>query len=264
MAFQVPIGTQEERESGIVWPGRWNDATPYLTSYSLGYHTGADLNLNHPHWDADRHKEVRAMGPGQVTYARLYSTQYWGNIIVIDHGTVDGSPLFSRYGHVENIRVAANQMVNLGDHIADVGNGEGLFPYHLHFDISKTEILRTRPGHWPGTNISLVRAHYVNPQEWLQAHVGSGPGAGGAAVLPSFEVWYVIATLGLRVRRDHSRSATQVGSLLYGTRVSLGTARVDQETYTWGQISGGSFNGDWIAVGKTDLTEIYLSRNPPV
>ena len=97
MSFQAPIGSPEEIATGRIWPGRWVDATPYLTHYSYGYHTGADLNLNYPVWDADQHSDVYAMGEGKVTYAKLFSTQYWGNIIVIDHGTVDGMPLFSRY-----------------------------------------------------------------------------------------------------------------------------------------------------------------------
>ena len=270
MSFQAPIGTKAERESKIIWPGRWIDATPYLTSYPLGFHTGADLNLNYPHWDTDRDKPVYAIGAGRVTYAKLYSTLYWGNIIVIDHGMVDGKPLFSRYGHVDNLMVAPNDQVEMGDQIAEVGNGEGLFAYHLHFDISRTEILRSRPGHWPGTSLPLVREHYVDPKQWLLDHAGTAPGAGAgigtgaAAIMPGMEVWYVIATLGLRVRMGHGTSATQVGSLLYGNRVTLAAARVEANSYSWGQITGGSFNGDWIATGRSDRSEVFLSQNPPV
>ena len=111
MSFTAPIGSDEERKSGIIWPGKWFDVTPYLTHYAYGYHTGADLNLNYPHWDGDAHSAVYAMGDGVVTYAQLYSRKVWGNLIIIDHGIVDGKPLFSRYAHVENIQVAAGQSV---------------------------------------------------------------------------------------------------------------------------------------------------------
>ena len=262
MIFQSPVGSPPEIASGVIWPGRWFDATPYLSQYALGYHTGADLNLNYPHWDSDRHMKVFAMGKGKVTYAKLYSRQYWGNIIVIDHGMQENAPLFSRYGHVENLIVAEGDEVEAGQHIADVGNGEELFPYHLHFDISRTDILATKPSHWPGPSIQLVRVHYVDPKLWLQNHVGDG-------VQPIFiptntRVVYVTASVGLRVRQDHSTSSEQVGSLVYGTRVTIEEETVNDGPYIWGHISGGSHNGDWMALGRIDQSQLFVSPDPPI
>ena len=261
MSFTAPIGSVEERETGMIWPGRWVDVTGYDKLYDLGYHTGADLNLNHPHWDANAHSQVCAIGDGTVTFAQLFSPHEWGNIIVIDHGTVDGRPLFSRYAHVENISVSPNQSVSTGEPIAAVGNGEGLFPYHLHFDISLTAVLRSKPEHWPGFSRALVHEHYVNPQEWLQVHATDGTTNLNKLIA---QVYYVVATLGLRVRQDHSTSALQVGVLPFGSRVTIEDAEtVDQDSFKWGRISGGMFNGDWMAMGKSDQSETYLSRFPP-
>ena len=257
MSYQAPIGSPDEIATGKIWPGRWIDATPYLTHYSYGYHTGADLNLNYPVWDADQHSDVYAMGDGKVTYAKLFSTQYWGNIIVIDHGTVDGMPLFSRYGHVEEIKVAAGQVVTKDQKIAKVGNGEDLFPYHLHFDISRTNILAEQPNHWPAQNIQSCRINYVEPREWLLAHVG-----GGDIIFP-VRVVYVTAPLGLRVRKDHNPSALQKGVLPYSARASVDPNWVIQEGYTWGQLNDGAFYGDWFALGRADLSETFVSTNPP-
>lgn len=223
MTFTAPIGSVEEREAGNIWPGRWFDATGFLTHYSLGYHTGADLNLNYPHWDADADSEVYAIGDGEVTYAELFSPHAWGKIIVIDHGIVDGKPLFSRYAHVGEIEISVGESVSAGDPIATVGNAEGLFPYHLHFDISLTDRLRDEPNHWPGPFRGQVLAHYVDPKEWLRVKVSGD-------TVPTVQVYYVIATLGLRVRESHGTSATQVGLLSYGSRVSLEDAeRVDED-----------------------------------
>ncbi len=261
MMYSVPIGSESERASGKVWPGRWFDATGYDQLYELGYHTGADLNLNYPHWNADAHSDVYAIGNGRVTYADIYSTQYWGGIIVIDHGIVDQKPLFSRYGHVENIRVSVDQQVGVGDPIAKVGNGEGLFSYHLHFDISQTDRLRHMPGDWPGHSRARVHTDYVNPQEWLQVHI---IGDNDGVVIPPVRDWYVVATLGLRVRENHSTSAIQVGSLVFGSKISIEeTTTVDQDSYTWGHISGGMYNGDWVAMGTSDQSVSFLSRYPP-
>jgi hypothetical protein len=261
MSFKAPIGTDEELATGRIWPGRWIDATGYDKLYSLGYHTGADLNLNFPHWDSNAHSAVRAIGDGEVTFAKLISTQAWGRIIIIDHGEVDGKPLFSRYAHVEDMEVSKGDSVKTGQPIAAVGNGDGLFAYHLHFDLSRTDVLRDRPGHWPGHNRALVHQHYVNPQEWLQMHVTDGINNLNLLIA---QVYYVIATLGLRVRQDHSTSALQVGSLPFGSRVLIeDTATVDQDSLTWGRISGGTFNGDWLAMGKSDQSETYVSRYAP-
>ncbi len=172
--YTSPIGSLEERKTNQVWPGQWFDATGYDTKYSLGYHTGADLNLNSPHWNQDAHSGVYSIGRGVVAYAQVYSKKVWGAIIIIDHGIVDGKPLFSRYGHVENIIVEVGQKVKTGEQIASVGNGEGLFSYHLHFDISTTDILKEKPSHWPGHTRSLVHLHYVDPQKWLKDHIELG------------------------------------------------------------------------------------------
>ena len=257
MSFQAPIGSPDEIASGKIWPGRWVDATPYLTHYSYGYHTGADLNLNYPAWDSDQHSEVYAMGDGQVTYAKLFSTQYWGYIIVIDHGTVDGLPLFSRYAHVEDINVAQGENVVKGQLIAKVGNGEGLFPYHLHFDISRTNVLANEPGHWPGSSIQVAKINYIDPKEWLQNHMD-----GGAAIFPVRTV-YVIAALGLRVREAPGTDQVTKGVLPFGKMTSVDPNWVIKDGYSWAQISGGQFDSDWFAVSKADMSETFVSTNPP-
>lgn len=264
MSFQAPIGSPEEIASGNIWPGQWMDATPYLTSYSLGYHTGADLNLNYPYWDADMHSKVFAIGPGKVAYAQLYSTKVWGKIIVIDHGIVDGLPLMTRYGHIENIQVAVGDVVQKGQQIANVGNGEGLFPYHLHFDISTTNVLLTKAWDWPGSDLDTVKANYVDPKAWLLAHVQAGGVIQPPPPPPNTQDVYISATAGLRVRQDHNTTSAPMTVLPYGTRVTIDRQeRVNQEGYTWGHIRSGTYNGNWIALGKSDQSEAYVSNNPP-
>jgi hypothetical protein len=262
MSFTAPIGTAEERAMGKIWPGKWVDVNSYNHLYELGYHTGSDLNLNFPHYNLNAHSSVVAIGDGKVTFARRYhNPNAWGHIVVIDHGIVDGKPLFSRYAHVEAIEVAEGDTVSTGQPIASVGNGDGLFAYHLHFDISRTETLRNSAGDWPGSNRARVLKDYVNPQEWLQLHVTDGIQNLNTLMA---QVYYVIATLGLRVREDHNKSARQVGSLTFGTRVLLeDTQTVNESSLTWARISGGTYNGDWIAMGKEDQSEMYVSRYSP-
>jgi hypothetical protein len=282
--FKAPVGTQEERISGEIWPKGWDDVTGFLNSrcrtYAYGIHTGADLNRNvSGGWDSDAHAPVYAIGDGVVTYAQRWpNPKYWGNIIVIDHRMVDGKPLFSRYAHVENINfdlVKVNQPIYMGDLIAQVGNGFGLFEYHLHFDISITDILRTEPNHWPApaSNPSkkLVRDHYVDPREWLRQHVQAGsiistrnikareikPGA------PGVTVWYVVTHAGVEVRQAPGLAATQVALLAYGSSLVLEKDAVGLDDLVWGKIRSGPFAGHWLKIRKLDRSETYLSNNPP-
>ncbi len=172
--YDSPVGTARERRSDKIWPGNWFDATGFNRLYTLGssqsYHTGADLNLNEPYWDADAHSPVYTCASGLVTYAdRLPG---WGNVIVIRHDPLitTGEVMYSRYGHIEDIQVQVGQRVVRGQQIAKVGNADGAQAFHLHFDLSDTSILETQPYHWPGKNRQALLANYVDPKEYLQKH----------------------------------------------------------------------------------------------
>jgi murein DD-endopeptidase MepM/ murein hydrolase activator NlpD len=170
--FDAPIGQFAERAAAPVWPGKWFDATGFAARYRIGtpaesYHTGADLNLNVPSWDLDAHSPVYAAANGVVTYAdRLPG---WGNVIIIKHDPLlaDGRIVYGRYAHVENMRVQVGQRVVRGEQISSIGNAEGAYPYHLHFDVSPSNVLQTEPWHWPKLNLTNLLAHYVDPRQFV-------------------------------------------------------------------------------------------------
>lgn len=173
--FDSPVGSEEERNGPFpsgpvafgkypIWAGAWFDANPFLTWYNYGYHTGADLNLPGAS-GADKGKPIYATADGVVTYAGKAGS--WGNIVVLYHpdalvtlpdGKSQRQPVYSRYGHVDDrILVRAGQEVQRGQNIALVGLPAGMISgWHLHFDISYTDLLRSRPGHWP--NLSAIRS----------------------------------------------------------------------------------------------------------
>lgn len=170
--YDAPIGTKTERQEDDMWPGHWFDATGYAARYYRGtpqeaYHTGADLNLNRPYWDADAHSPVYAAASGVVTFAERLSG--WGKVVVIRHDPLvsTGQVLYGRYGHVEDIRVRVGDRVQRGQQIASVGNAEGTFPYHLHFDLSPTKVLETAPWDWPKLDLERLRRNYVDPQKFV-------------------------------------------------------------------------------------------------
>jgi murein DD-endopeptidase MepM/ murein hydrolase activator NlpD len=170
--YDPPIGTAAERRSDAVWPGQWLDASPFGRLYFVGtaseaYHTGADLNLPR---DADAHTPVYSAASGVVTFAARLPT--WGNVIIIKHDPLPGSGLvmYGRYAHVENVAVSVGQRVSRGTQIANVGNAYGRYAYHLHFDLSPTNILELNPPHWPKKDRDALFRNYVDPREFIASN----------------------------------------------------------------------------------------------
>lgn len=170
--YSSPVGTIAERASGVIWPGAWVDANVYGNRYRLGagwsVHTGADLNLNVPAWNADKGMPVHAISHGVVTYARRVPAGTWGRLVVVRHETPDGAR-HSRYGHLASMLVQEGQAVRRGDVLGTIGGAEFGLADHLHFDISHSGILQSNPTHWPGDNLPAVRAHYLPPKAFLES-----------------------------------------------------------------------------------------------
>lgn len=156
------------------WPGHWVDANGYGNLYELGggtaYHTGADLNLNVPHWDADKNAPVYAAADGVVTYAaRVPAPSTWGRLVVIRHELPEGGRVYTRYAHLGSMLVTAGQTVTKGQQIGTIGGAEFGLPNHLHFDVSPTERLATYPLDWPGMTWSRIERDYTNPLTFILA-----------------------------------------------------------------------------------------------
>lgn len=168
--YDQPVGTDAERSGTTVWAGKWYNASTFAKLYFVGtpseaYHTGADLNLP---GDGDARSPVYAAASGLVTFAgRL---PIWGNVIIIRHDPLVGSGtvMYSRYGHVENMRVAFNDRVTRGQQIASVGNAFGRFAFHLHYDLSPTNVLKDNPQDWPGKKLDRLLKNYVDPEIFIR------------------------------------------------------------------------------------------------
>lgn len=170
LRYCAPVGTEQERDTGRIWPGKWVDANGYCRWYRPGeawaWHTGADLNLNAPEFDADAHAPVVSIADGEVYAVREYPG--WGAVVCVRH-----EGCLSRYAHVEDIQVGEGERVEMGQFIARIGNAGGRFPYHLHFDIARLKARMARyPGDWPGTDKARVLSDYYDPLAFLKERVG--------------------------------------------------------------------------------------------
>jgi murein DD-endopeptidase MepM/ murein hydrolase activator NlpD len=173
--YCAPVGTEAERRECRSWPGKWVNATKFMIWYAYGLHTGNDLNLNSPYFDADAHSPVYAISSGKV-YAVRTSVRGWHTVVCIRH-----EDCLSRYAHVENIQVHEGQAVEMGQQIANIGNAGGRYPYHLHFDIAKPDARMARyPLDWPsnpsrGLSVraaeNAVRHDYFDPTQFLKGRV---------------------------------------------------------------------------------------------
>lgn len=277
--FESPVGsTKEERSASVLagmWPTAWIDRTPFESHYEVtpgnwAYHTGADLNLR---MGQDEHKPVYAMGDGMITYADIFPTpKVWGGLIVICHGAVDGSVLYSRYAHVQAIDPAIfrkkDVKVTKGQPIAQIGGRELGFDPHLHFDISTTSILdgdHTAAGFWPKENLNLLRQHFVDPLIWLfdHRHLNGESHRVARVNLPANTAeWLVVHPDGVPVRKDHKISAAPLQKLKPGSTIILKKGGGKLDGFLWGQISGGEFNGCWVTIQTVDKRVNYLSLQP--
>lgn len=169
--FDAPVGTREERRAPDLWPGEWTDANPFGNYYRLRdnhyYHTGSDLNLNKPAWDSDRGQPVYAVASGTVTFAGRMRN--WGNMVVIRHDPLepDDPSVYSRSAHLGRLDVERGQRVQRGQQIGTIGQDEYGGPFHLHFDISPTEVLFNNPGDWPALDRRRIYRDYVDPREFI-------------------------------------------------------------------------------------------------
>lgn len=170
--YDAPIGTAAERRGSKVWPTGWLDASPFGRLYFVGtpseaYHTGADLNFGSPY--ADLGMPVYSPASGVVIFAASLSV--WGNVLIIRHDPLfnpTGAVLYTRFGHVRNMKVDVGQRVKRGQQVCEVGNANGRFVPHLHFDLSPTTIFETRPSDWPGTDYARLIKNYIDPLQWIQ------------------------------------------------------------------------------------------------
>ncbi len=172
--YDSPVGTSDQRNGDRVWPKGWLDATPFGKLYFIGtpsqaYHTGADLNFGKPY--ADKGMACYACASGVVTFAARMGA--WGNLVVIRHDPLyepSGRVIYSRYAHVQNMRVTVGDRVARGQRVCEISDAFGRYVPHLHFDLSATTLLETRPGNWPKLNYDLLVKNYIDPRDWIRRH----------------------------------------------------------------------------------------------
>ncbi|MBT9259159.1 MAG: peptidoglycan DD-metalloendopeptidase family protein [Clostridiales bacterium] len=111
---------------------------PILKEYRL--HSGTDIG-------APAGTPVLAAESGVVVYAGWMGG--YGNIVVINHGTVNGQDMATAYAHLSKISVTLGQEVAAGQVIGNVGSTGNSTGPHLHFEVR-------------------VNGNTVDPEKWIK------------------------------------------------------------------------------------------------
>jgi hypothetical protein len=164
---RLPLATRFDQPMGSEHGALTYNAQPFR----LNRHLGDDLNgiggLNSDLGDA-----VYAAGFGRVVYAGTPAPS-WGKMIILAHRVRDlESPEKIRviqtvYAHLDQIGVQPEQLVQRGEKIGTVGNADGQYLAHLHFEIRKGPYIN------PGVGYADAPLNRLSPERFLAQYRGA-------------------------------------------------------------------------------------------
>jgi murein DD-endopeptidase MepM/ murein hydrolase activator NlpD len=155
-SFASPIG-----ETDFVTESRDRDAWYNAQDFGENRHLGEDWNAN-TGGDTDCGAPVYAAADGRITFAED-SGAGWGNVVIIEHTAADGTKIQSLYGHLESI-VKTSGEVKRREQIGTVGNADGHYKCHLHFEIRWTDCLFWNK---PGGGYGDDKNGWIDPSEFI-------------------------------------------------------------------------------------------------
>jgi len=155
-SFSYPIG-----KSGTVTEAKDKDEWYNAQDIGENTHLGEDWNKN-TGGDTDCGEPVYAAANGRVVFAQDAGPG-WGNVVIIEHRLPSGERVQSLYGHMKEI-IRHEGEIKEREKIGTVGNANGRYPCHLHFEI------RTRDcPMWDqaGPGYSTERDGWTDPSDFI-------------------------------------------------------------------------------------------------
>ena len=128
-SFAYPIGKTEK-----VTQAKDSDEWYNARDFGTNDHLGEDWNKN-TGGNTDCGEPVYAAAHGVITFAQDAGPG-WGNVVIIDHVLPSGEKIQSLYGHLQEIAKTGGE-IKKREHIGKVGNANGRYPCHLHFEMRK-------------------------------------------------------------------------------------------------------------------------------
>ena len=131
-------------------------------------HLGDDLNGIGGE-NSDLGDPVYAVADGQVLFAEEAGPG-WGKVIIVLHAYEENGErkyVQSYYGHAETILVQPKQNVRRGEQIATIGNADGKYWAHLHFEMREFLTPFIGPGYRQDTR------GWIDPTAFIASHRGA-------------------------------------------------------------------------------------------
>jgi murein DD-endopeptidase MepM/ murein hydrolase activator NlpD len=151
--FDFPVGPPDAKG--------YYDAQPF----GANYHLGEDWN-GKGGGNSDLGDYVYSIADGIVVYAND-AKGGWGNVVRIVHNIgAQNNPVYveSLYGHLKDVLVNQFETVKRGQAIGTIGNLDGFYLAHLHFEIRTNIYLGN------GMGYSMNTSGYVQPTAFIKAH----------------------------------------------------------------------------------------------
>lgn len=171
------------------------DYQPYgsLFAYTNEIHLGDDLNL----------KGVNDFGAPvyAIANALVYDfgwTSGWGNYLILQITAKPDKPfilpdgektsqIYVLYGHLNEIKVIKDDgtvieqsklvkkstYVKIGWQVGTVGDGNGNYSPHLHFEIRINSYNQLGPGYWPVNDYATYLKYWVDPIEFIENNMAA-------------------------------------------------------------------------------------------
>ena len=147
-AFDFPVGKPNGK-------GYYN-----AQKFQENNHLGDDWNAV-TGGNSDLGDPIFAIADGYVSEVKNYGGG-WGNVIRLKHKLPNKIEIESLYAHCNTILAKSNSWVKKGTKIATIGNANGLYLAHLHFEI------RDKVGLPIGSGYSSNTKGYLNPTNFIK------------------------------------------------------------------------------------------------
>jgi len=173
--FDYPVGMPTS-QGGKGYVSAANDGDGYYNAQNFieNGHCGEDWN-GEGGGNTDYGDPVYAVANGIVTAAGDYGSS-WGNIVTIEHymkGVADPNYeiVESQYAHLSVMNVSVGDQVSRGQKIGEIGDANGTYYAHLHFELRWDEKAgaTSNGGYWCFQSEDAAAKGWINPSDFIDS-----------------------------------------------------------------------------------------------
>ena len=157
-SFVYPVSSTEYVTERNDWSDGWYNAQ----DFGENRHLGEDWNAVSG-GDSDCGEPVFAAADGDIVSARDAGPG-WGNVVIIEHTASDGTKIRTLYGHSGSIMKSEGRVARR-EQIGTVGNANGRYKCHLHFEMRWNECPVWDEA---GNGYSDERHGWIDPSEFIE------------------------------------------------------------------------------------------------